>query len=87
VTPPSKATTLADLGAALDRVAVVLRDNGHRGNEWCERHSTYTHTCHSTAHLAAWREHQRLNDLEHAAVRALMALELALRDAAPEDAA
>ena len=85
---PALETTVEDFARAIEAVARVLAVNEptYRGR-W--RHqSVDTHAEHCRAHCEAWVEGHGLEDLSHAATRALMALELALRDAdRPEDAA
>ena len=73
-------TTLGDFTRALAAVEAVLRQNEpqHRG-AW--RHEPpYSHAAHCRAHCEIWQAERRLEDLAHAAVRVLMALELALRE-------
>jgi len=78
-------TTLADFRRALKIVEQVLAENANRGDAW-RRESVYSHASHLIAHAETWRAERQLEDLEHAAVRALMALENAL-EAAPRGAA
>jgi hypothetical protein len=66
---------------ALAAVARVFAANEHRGDAWRRRETPYSHVTHARAHLEVWTESRRLEDLEHAAVRALMALELARAEA------
>jgi len=84
---PPAATTLRDLGGALDAVARVLEQNDHRGNGW-QQESVFSHVVHCRAHCETWADGRRLEDLIHGACRALMALQTALVvEAGPEDTA
>ena len=71
---------IVDFHRALHAVEQVLAENGHRGDAW-RRESVYSHVSHLIAHAETWRAERQLEDLAHGAVRALMALELALAEA------
>jgi hypothetical protein len=93
MTPPfdtadrPRATTLGDLDRALRAVEHVLaRYEPIHGGRW-RRESVYSHVSHLLAHGETWRAERQRVDLEHAACRALMALALALEDAAPPEPA
>ncbi len=75
-------TTLDDLAGALENVARVLAENEPRHRGIWRRQAVYAHVHHAIAHLSVWVEGRRLEDLEHAAVRALLALQRALEEAA-----
>jgi len=72
-------TKLGDLTRALDRVAEVLAAGSSvPGSGWrCQ--SVYSHVAHALAHLQVWMAERSVDNLDHALVRAAMALELTLR--------
>lgn len=71
-------TTLADLRHALAAIDRVLAENEPRHRGAWRRQSAYIHVAHARAHCDVWTETRQREDLEHALVRLLMAVELAL---------
>jgi hypothetical protein len=70
-------TTIEDFSRAIEAVKTVLAENEPKHQGRWRRETVYSHVAHAAAHLQVWQVERSTEDLEHALVRLMMAVELA----------